>query len=980
MRAKPATKQRPSRAAVARPGRAPIPWIVGIGASTGGLKAFSELLAALELDNGAAVVLVQHLAPTHKSLLTRLLSAKTQLAVVEAGDGMVLRANRVVVIPPSAELTVAKGRLHLVPRRRGPGTPRPIDVFFQSLAQGCEGRCIAIVLSGAGTDGSQGLRAVRAAGGITMAQDPATAECSDMPVAAIETGAVDFVLAPAAIGVKIGQLEKMSPAAIHHLAGRRRDATAPGLDPLTAILEAVRRHSGVDFSHYKRPTVLRRLQRRMRVHQITTIAAYCRLLGGRPEEVGELFRDLLIHVTSFFRDRPVFDALSSELLPRLLAQRADDVPLRIWAPGCATGEEAYSLAMCLIESMETAKKTVPVRVFATDVSESAIETARAGLYPPSIAADVSPERLNRFFTRVDGHYRVTKAVRDLCIFARHDVSRDPPFSRLDLILCRNLLIYLDAPLQRRLLTAFHYSLKPGGVLVLGAAESIGAQTGEFGLVDALHRIFVRKPSDAVVVASMRWPPPISPLTLLTPLNPLTPADACEVPGLSERADALILARFAPAGAIVDADGRIVNFRGATGNYLEAPSGEVTLDLLKMVRSGLLRGTRDALLEARRTGLAAERSALLVEKRCRVKVVVLPMAPPGPNCHRLVLFEDGAIDSKASGRRKLAASELRRVVGSTELISQLRNELAASRDYLQTIQNDFEAAHEELQSANEEILSNNEELQSANEELDTAKEQTQSSNEELRSANNELRARVDELTRSGRDLIDLVACGSTAAFVVDAELRVICFTPSAKELLDLVPANVGQALVAVVASLALPELESRLLAVIDGGAPFVGSVRDAKGRPFTLHLQPRLDPNGEITGAIMILAGTSLAIHDGSRLPAPQTLVDRLFAMSREPLALLDGDLRLLRFNAAFVAALKLPPLDVASPLAARLADGTARKQLGELLQADAPSGTADITLDAASGEESVLLRATRFRADDASPNLLLELARAGGAS
>ncbi|MBL8842796.1 MAG: PAS domain-containing protein [Planctomycetes bacterium] len=829
-------------------------WVVGIGASTGGLEAFSQLLVALPPDTGMTFVLVQHLAPKLKSLLAELLALKTALPVVQAEDGMVLRRDHVVVIPPDTELTMTPGRLHLAARPRGPAQHLPIDAFFRSLAHGTDSRCVAIVLSGAAADGAQGLREVKAAGGITIAQDPASARCAAMPHAAIATGAVDRVLAPAAIAVELARIAKLPATAPQPRPRRPRSASGAEVtaEPLSAIFDALRRHTSVDFVQYKRSTVLRRLQRRMELHHLADLVAYGKLLRERPEEVDELYRDLLIHVTAFFRDGAVFEALQRDVLPRLLARRPADAPLRIWVPGCSTGEEPYSLAIGLIEAMDAAGTRVPVRLFATDVSESAIEQARAAVYPASIAGDVSPERLARFFTAVDGAYRLTKAVRDLCIFARHDVTRDPPFSRLELVLCRNLLIYLDAPLQRRLLTGFHYALKPGGYLLLGAAESIGTQTAQFGTFDAVHRIFVRKPSAAVASEEPSSPRRVAPAAAAA----LAPPRSSDRAGLSQQANELLLARYAPAGVIVDADLRIVQFRGATGAWLEPPSGEANLHLLKMVRAGLLRGTRAALAEARRTGQPAERSTLLLEGGRRGSVVVLPMAPPGPDRHHFVLFEEEGDGARVAGRGrtsgKRAAGARRPAIASAELVAELRHELAASRDYLQTIQQDFEAAHEELQSANEEILSNNEELQSANEELDTAKEQMQSSNEELHSINAALRDRNEVLAAANRDLFDLVACASVAAFVIDSELRVGSFTPRARTLLGLVPADVGRSVVVLAAALAIPQFESRLRGVVEGGPPSSGDFRDGKGRLLTLRIEPLRRLDGALGGATVAL--------------------------------------------------------------------------------------------------------------------------------
>lgn len=843
MSAKPTRRKVGSAKVVRRVVAGPVRWIVGVGASTGGLDAFSQLLEGLPTDTGMAFVFVQHLAPHHDSILTELLAARTSMPVVQARNGMALRANQVFVIPPNVELTLARGKLRLAPRPAGRARHLPINAFFRSLSRRTEGNCIGVVLSGAAADGAIGLRELKAVGGITIAQDPATAGCDAMPRAAIATDAVDLVLAPKAIAVEIGRIAKL-PAAV---AGQRkppRSLVEEGdRGALAAVFQLLRAHSGVDFSQYKSSTVLRRLHRRMVLRRTASLARYLRLLHERPEEIGDLFNDLLIHVTSFFRDPPAFEQLRREVLPRLLRQRASEAPLRIWVPGCSTGEEAYSVAICLIEAMQALRKSVPVRIFATDVSEAAIQHARAGAYSAGISADVSPRRLARHFARVEGSYKVEKAVRDRVIFARHDVTRDPPFSRLDLVVCRNLLIYLDAPLQRRLLASFHYAIRPGGFLLLGAAESTGSQVGQFGVFDFANRVYVRRPAAGFNGTTGR----VAAHSIRRESLEEEPFAAVPDPSsLSQQAGEMLLARDARAGVIVDRDLRIVHFRGQTGAYLESPTGDANMHLLKMVRGGLLRGTRAAVDAARQKGKPAERVAMLLEAGARprrIVVVVLPMTPAGPDRHYFVLFEEAAAKSGAAPRRQRPVD-----VTSAELVTQLRHELAASRNYLQTVHQDFEAANEELQSANEEILSNNEELQSANEELDTAKEEMQSTNEELHTMNAELRERNAELAATARELAELSARTNSAAVIVDGDLRIRRTTAPALRLLGLVPGDVGRLLAEAVAPLGLAELGGWLRGVVERATVLERDV-PIDGRTVALRIDPRRGPEGIVDGAI-----------------------------------------------------------------------------------------------------------------------------------
>jgi len=740
--------------------------VVGVGASAGGLEACTQMLRALPADGDLAFVIVQHMAPGHDSLLPELLAGATSLPVVHVADGMRLEPGRVHVTVPGVQIGIVGGALQLTARSESAGHFMPIDAFFRSLAQYAGPRAVGVVLSGNASDGAMGLRDIKAAGGITIAQEPRTAKFDGMPRAAVATGAVDLTLGPRDIA------EELVRIAHHPLVAGEAVPLDPALqvgeDEMFRIFTLLRNATGVDFKQYKSPTIRRRLQRRMVLHKIPSVGHYLRFLQQNPAELESLYRDLLINVTRFFREPESFEALAREVFPRIAKGRTTENPIRIWVPGCSTGEEAYSVGISLLEFLGENASAIPVQIFATDVSESAVEHARQGSYPESIAADVSAERLRRFFNRVDGRYRVSKTVRDLCVFARQDLTRDPPFSKLDLVVCRNVLIYLGSPLQKKLIQIFHYALRPQGFLMLGGAETIGPQFDLFSVAEKRHKIYLRKPATAFPDQTSFMPG--------FRYEGGRPAGGGGHAGgrtVQDEANRVVLERFVPPGVLVDNDLQIVQFRGQTGPYLEASPGQASLNLLKMAREGLLYGLRSAIHESRKSGAPIIRSGLHVKHNGgshEVRLEVIPMEP-AERRHFLILFHDAGdapAEAPPARRRGKAAKGKRPRAADDNRLTHLHHELAASREYMQSIIHDLEAANEELQSANEEVLSSNEELQSTNEELDTAKEELQSTNEELNTVNEELLARNDELRSVNSDLVNLLASVQIAIIMVSAD--------------------------------------------------------------------------------------------------------------------------------------------------------------------------------------------------------------------
>jgi two-component system CheB/CheR fusion protein len=918
----PVSSERPARATIARSQSTRPLMIAGVGASAGGLEAFSQLLQAFPADPGLAVVFVQHLAPQHESVLPILLAARTALTVVQAVEGMTVQRNHVYVIPPNVQMSIQDDALHLVARPTDRSQYMPIDYFLHSLAESAQDRAIGVILSGTASDGAVGVREIKAVGGITIAQHPETAKYDGMPRAAIASGFIDLVLSPSQIAAELVSIIqhplKQSPILETSTTLPAPDETDPTREPqMDQIFGMLRSASGVDFRRYKRATIARRMQRRMVLHKLTNLDHYVRYARENPAEVQGLYDDILIHVTRFFRDADVFESLATEILPKILERQSDEQAIRVWVPGCSTGEEAYTAAIVILETLAQRSRGAGVQVFATDISDASIVKARSGTYPESIAVDITPERLRHFFTKVDGAYRVNKAVRDVCVFARQDLTRDPPFSKVDIILCRNVLIYMGNELQKKLMGVFYYALKPSGFLVLGNAETIGPNSNLFSPADRKHRIYERK-SGAASDRAFQLDYAAHPIPEARAASPRA-RDAVKT--VDQEAGRLIQERYAPPAVLVDRNFTVVQFRGQTGTFLEPAPGEPSMNLLKMLREGLLHGVRDALQAARKTSAPVRKRGLRVRANGgwhEVDVDVLPLMS-SEQAHFLVLFDE----SNGTGAKARARGETKRAGGKTAAarrghhataahpVERLAQELASSREYLQSIIQDLEAANEELQSANEEILSANEELQSTNEELDTAKEELQSTNEELNTVNEELHARNEELSRVNSDLINLLSSVQIAIVIVANDLRIRRFTPMAERVLNLIASDIGRPIGHIKPNIDCPDLEDLIMKVIDSVTPCELEVRDRQGNELSLRIRPYKNLENRIDGAVLALFETEsvqrgeirLADNAGAVLDAVQ-----------QPLVLLDAQLRVRRLNRAFEQAFGIASRDAVDRL------------------------------------------------------------------
>ncbi|HVM51452.1 MAG TPA: chemotaxis protein CheB [Candidatus Acidoferrum sp.] len=877
--------------------------VVGIGASAGGLEAVTQLLKALPPRTGLALVLVQHLDPTHESALTVILARATSMPVSEARHNMRLAPNNVYVIPPNKLMRISEGRLKLSPREDTDAV-LAVDNFFRTLAE-CEGnRAIGVVLSGNGSDGTQGCLAIKAAGGITFAQEEKTCRYPAMPGNAITAGCVDFVLPPDRIARELARLAGhpyIGPA--HEAEEPERPALDRALDPILLLL---RQRMHVDFTQYKHATLRRRIHRRMALHKLESLGKYKEYLRAHPTEAKELYNDILIHVTGFFRDANVFQFLKKKVFPRILKGKTADDPVRIWVPGCSTGEEAYSLGISVVEFLAEHKLHNPVQIFATDINDQALEKARAGLYPEAIQMDVSPERLRRFFAKAPGGYRINKSLREMCLFARQNVVVDPPFSKLDLISCRNVLIYLGAPLQRKVLPLFHYALLNDGFLVLGVSETVGGFADLFWLVDKKAKVYARKGTGvrpAVSFGTVRAAEPVA-----AAREPARPGIAPSLYDLQRQADRVLLTHFTPAGVLINRHMEVLQFRGHTGPFLEHPHGEANLNLLKMAREGLAGDLRATITRAMKQGIRVVLENARVRQNgnmLEVRVEVIPFAaPPAPEKFFLVLFQPAAAPrSERVPKPKPAKSRTSEPKASEQ--ARLEEELAATRDSLQAIIEEQEATNEELRSANEEVMSSNEELQSTNEELETAKEELQSTNEELTTLNDELESRNSELQTVNNDLHNLLTSANIPIIILSLNLRIRRFTLMAERTFNLLPGDIGRPITDLNLPLNIPDLGTHLTEVLDNLATKELEVKSNSGQWWQVRIRPYKTTDNKIDGLV-------IAVHDIDALKSNVRLADqgRAFAesvlnMVRQPIVALDKNLVVQFLNSAFCQAFQL---------------------------------------------------------------------------
>ncbi len=838
--------------------------MVGIGASAGGLEPLKQLFAQLPVKTGLAFVVLQHLPPSQTGKLAAILAKVTAMPVIDATNGERILPDRVYVVPPKVSADLFRGALVLRTPKGGARPHLPIDGLLTSLADVLGERAIGVVVSGSASDGTEGLRAIQAAGGLTFVQDPATAQFDDMPRNAIAAGVAEAVLAPAQIADELGVIAQLTTV---------RPKVAVKARGLEQILELLRDASGIDFTSYKRTTIERRLARRLAKHRLATFDAYATYLTEHPEEATALYEDLLIHVTEFFRDGPALDDLVARVFPELGRDKPADAAIRVWVAGCSTGEEVYSLAMLLIETFGESR---PIQLFGTDLSERSIEAARTGRYPASSAKTVSAERLARFFTTDGAGYQIKRSVRERCVFVRHDLVTDPPFSKIDLVSCRNVLIYLGPPLQKRVIPVFHYALNQPGYLLLGRAETIAGYEALFTRVATDAPIFVRKPGGR---AGLTFP-------IASQLGRV-PRATTEVPrstlDVQRDVDHVLLLRYAPACVLINEHLDIIQFRGRTGPYLEPAPGHPELNVVRMAREELASDLRLLIQQAQRSDAAARKEDIAItdgKVQRRVHLEVLPVRGAAKATRFfLVVFEEAemiaTVPPAKRGKPRPERSETVR----------LRQELAATKEYLRSVVAQHFATSEELGVTNEE-------LQSSNEELQTAKEELQSTNEELETVNEELQRGNQELRLLNDDLLNVLASVDLAIIIVDAERRIRRFTPKARSVMKLIPGDLGRPIGDLQPSVSMPDLDREIALVIETLQMSEAEVRHDDGTYYRMQIRPYRTTDNKIDGAVIAFVDISALRDARNRATA---IVDAV----PTPLALLDEHLVVQTGNHAF---------------------------------------------------------------------------------
>lgn len=945
------------------------------------------MLKHLPVNTGMGFVLVQHLDPVHESALTEILGRATTMRVQEVTNNLAVAPNHIYAIPPNTCMEIHQGILRLTPRgTQARGTQRSIDTFFESLARDRSDRAIGVVLSGTASDGTLGLEAIKAEGGITFAQD-ATAKFDSMPRSADSAGCVDFVLSPAAIAGELARISRhpllaagqsgiawLTPKAEQRKKQRDRAAAvlppaAPGVSagarrsrgeasdehdrPGSAeergyqkILLELRNHCGVDFTLYKSSTIHRRIARRMVLNRHDALESYAGFLRGNKPELDALYSDVLINVTSFFRNAEAFALLQKKVFPALLGERGREGPVRVWTLGCSTGQEAYSIAMCFAEYAEKIPRAPKLQIFATDLNEAMLEKARHGLYPKSVAEDVSPERLKKFFVEEGGGYRVGKALREQVVFARQNIMSDPPFSRMDLISCRNLLIYLETGLQKKIMPVFHYALKPGGFLFLGASESVGQFEELFEPADKKQKIFSKK---IAPTPSFRVPLPPERAGQSAP-GRRSPTRVERAQGLPEgirgefdaqrEADRLSVSQFAPPGVLINAELQVLQFRGVTGAYLEPPVGKARFDLLKMAREGLMLPLRAAINQAKREKKIVRRERVSLVQGAATREVnfeVIPLKNLKEPCY-LVLFEeaktrgtDRRIKRRVARHAAMEKNLASRQVSSRRVVD-LERELAETRDYLQSIQEQYEASNEELQASSEEVQSANEELQSINEELETSKEELESTNEELTTVNEEMNNRNGELNGLIADLNNLHVSINTAILVLGRDLTIRRFTPQAAKIFNLLPGDFGRPISGIRHNLDCRDLEEFVREVIDTVAVREREVRDKDGPWYSLRVRPYLTLDNKIDGAVLVLVDIDALKRSEREILESRDYADAIL-QEVPPLLILDDEQRVVTANKSFYSQFKVTPEQIENHSVYELGNGQWRiPKLRTLLQ------------------------------------------------
>jgi two-component system CheB/CheR fusion protein len=958
--------------------------IVGIAASAGGLEAFTELLGHLPVDTGMAFVLIQHLAPDHKSLLTEILARMTKMPVSEVQDGMAVEPNQVYVIPPNTKMVLSKGVLQLSPREKLYGKYMPGDAFFTSLAIDRGHKAIAVVLSGGDGDGSLGLVAIKAAGGMTFAQCQGTAKFDSMPNTAVATGNVDFVLPPEKIAEELANYSR-SPLLTSPLLRTKVEESPEQPSALATILALLKSTTGVDFTQYKAATLKRRIQRRMVLYKLESLDDYAEHLRHNSAEVKALYEEILIHVTSFFRDSEAFQKLKKLVFPTITQNKLANAPIRIWVAGCSTGEEVYSIAICLLEFLGD-RVIPPIQIFATDIGEATIGKARSGLYLENQMVDVSPERRTRFFILEEGgSYRICKAVRELCVFARQDLGSDPPFSNLDLVSCRNVLIYLGESLQKKVMPIFHYSLNPTGFLLLGTSESTGKFSYLFKSVDKKSKIYAKKLT--ATRPTFSFTPSSYPVAKTVRKQEMNEENLINSLDLQRETEQLILNRYGPASVVVNEDMKILQVRGDIDPYLRVAAGTQDLNLLTMARAGLLVELRTAIYQAQTQNVTVRKERVVVEWGGRSTIVNIEVMPFQPQAftvrYFLLLLEEVLPQAIDLGTVTSASCEPGDLASENECLRQAlataNQEKTAAQVHLQSLIQEQENLNQDLKIANEEILSSNEELQSTNEELETAKEEIQATNEELTTTNEELRSRNIEQSLVNNDLTNLLASINIPILMLTNNLQIRRFTPTAQELFSLIPTDVGRPFRDIRSTLDVPDLEQMILEVIDTLHTKEQEVQTLSGYWYNLRIRPYRTTENQIDGVVMVLIDIDALKRSARTLEKARNYAETIVESVQTPLVTLDADFRVNKANRSFYETFQVSSSETANISLFELGNGQwnipqLRWILEDILVSDVQLENFEWAhLFDNIGQKTMLLNACKLEGEDRALMILLSI-------
>ncbi len=958
--------------------------IVAIGASAGGLEVFTQILNGLPTNTGMGFVLLQHLAPQYHSQLSEILRHSTKMPVNEAREGERVLPNSVYVIPPNTSMTIEQGQLRLEQRQRVKGKYMVIDNFFSSLAADRKEQAIGVILSGSNEDGTLGLGAIKAAGGITFAQDLESAEFPTMPMIAIASGHVDFVLSPAAIAAELANLSiganEHDQSAVTLYEPDDRTAlvfteTAESATALEIIFRLLHDAMGADFRNYKKGTIRRRIARRMGLLNLPSLEAYAAHLQEHPSEVEKLYNDVLINVTSFFRDPDSFIALQELVFPVICQQKSQNCPIRIWVAGCATGEEVYSIAISLLEFLDDYPIKPAIQIFATDISEVVIDKARQGVYAQNLLIDVSPERLRRFFVSVEGGYQIGKAVREVCVFARQNLTSDPPFSRLDLISCRNMLIYLEPLLQKKVMPIFHYALNASGFLMLGISEGIGAAGDLFAIADKKNRIYKSKITSSRLNFNFAKSKYKS-----QPVNLVKYKEAPVEVNLELLADQVILSRYAPAGVIINSELEILQFRGQTSPYLEPSPGKASLNLLKMARLELRLDLRSAIYKARDQDLPIAKDDIEMSQGLLVKIDVIPLMANSDQFF-LVLFESRTkpILLAPAPASSLVKSRKERISSADVEVARLTHELEKTKEYLRSIIDAQEINNQDLKVAGEEILSSNEELQSTNEELETAKEEIQATNEELSTINDELRGRNVQLHQVNNDMQNLLTSVNIPILMLSGDLRIRRFTPMAEQVFNLIPSDVGRPFSDIHIDLNIPNIRALVISVIDTLLPYEQDVQDHAGNWFSMRIRPYRTTDNHIDGVVICLFDVNLLKRNAIALEAARSYATAIIETLHQPLIVLNAELQVITANRAFYQIFQMHPPQTEHQSIFALGNGDwdtprMRSLLNETLFMDISIQDYEVTQNFAQlGDRTMLLNACRIEQGNVGQMILIAI-------